>query len=339
VPAPLEVREFSSDDLEPAANLLARRHRRDRARFPLLPERFEDAGACLEILRSAMGYAEGVAAHRDGRLAGFLFAVDSVPAPTSGSARFAPERGTMMLGHTHAVASDAEPGEVYRALYAALAERWVRRGIFDHTAHIPAGDPPTEEAWVNLAFGRWTAFAVRDLRPVERAASTSVEVRRAGLEDLDAVYRLSLEEARFHARSPIFRPYVERDTGNAVREATRAGLEDEGRAVFIARTDGRDAGVIEVEPERFSPLFTPDGAVGIGDTAVIEEARGAGVGAALTDAAIAWAREHDYRAVHLHFATPNPLSVPFWTGLGFTPVMWHMRRRLDERIAWARPED
>ena len=86
-------------------------------------------------------------------------------------------------------------------------------------------------------------------------------------------------------------------------------------------------------------LFTPDGAVGIGDTAVTEEARGAGVGAALTDAAIAWAREHDYRAVHLHFATPNLLSVPFWTGLGFTPVMWHMRRRLDERIAWARPED
>ena len=164
-----------------------------------------------------------------------------------------------------------------------------------------------------------------------------MEVRRAGPEDLDAVYRLSLEEARFHARAPIFRPYVERDTRDAVREATRKGLEDEGQAVFIARTDGRDAGVIEVGTHLFSPLFTPDDAVSIGDTAVVEDARGAGVGAALTDAALAWARERDYRAVHLHFATPNPLSVPFWTGLGFTPVMWHMRRRLDERIAWARP--
>ncbi len=337
MPAPLEVRDFASDDLDAASELLAARHRRDRARFPLLPERFEDAGACLEILRSAMGYAEGVAAHRDGRLAGFLFAVDNLPAPTSGTARFAPDRGTMMLGHTHAVAPDSEPGEVYRALYAVLAERWVQRGIFDHTAHIPAGDPPTEEAWVNLAFGRWTAFAIRDLRPVERPPRASVEVRRAGPEDLDAVYRLQLEEARFHARAPIFRPYLERQTRAEVREATRAGLEVEGQAKFIARLDGRDVGTIEVEPHPFSPLFTPDGAVGIGDTAVIEDARGAGVGAALTDAAIAWARERDYRAVHLHFATPNPLSVPFWTGLGFVPVMWHMRRRLDERIAWARP--
>jgi GNAT superfamily N-acetyltransferase len=63
------------------------------------------------------------------------------------------------------------------------------------------------------------------------------------------------------------------------------------------------------------------------------------VGAALVDAALAWAREHGHRAATLHYATANALSSSFWRGIGFEPAMWHLRRRLDERITWAQPAD
>ena len=85
------------------------------------------------------------------------------------------------------------------------------------------------------------------------------------------------------------------------------------------------------------PLYKPDGAAYIGDTAVRPEFRGRGVGAALVDAGLAWARDRGYEAVTLHFAAANALSSSFWTGLGFEVAMWHLRRHIDERMATHRP--
>ncbi len=331
------VRDFRKGDLERAADALAVRHRRDRERFPILPPRFEDPGACREILAGAITYGESVAAHDHGALRGFLFAVDVLPSPSSPTARYGPQRGTMMFAHGHALAPAADPTEVYGAMYAELAARWVRRGLFEHTVHVPAGDPDLEAAWATLGFGRANAVAARDLAPVDTRLESKVPVRRATLEDLDTVGRLVLEESRYHAGAPVFRPYLARDTAAQVRDAHRAALDDEGQAIFIARQGRDDVGVTWIGPGRGSPLFVPDGAAYIGDTAVLEEARGAGIGAALVAAALSWARERDHRAVTLHYAAANPLSRRFWTNLGFTTVMWHLRRRLDERIAWATP--
>ena len=49
------------------------------------------------------------------------------------------------------------------------------------------------------------------------------------------------------------------------------------------------------------------------------------------------ARDHGHVAACLHFATANIDSTTFWTGVGFAPVMVHLRRRLDERILDLRP--
>ena len=86
-------------------------------------------------------------------------------------------------------------------------------------------------------------------------------------------------------------------------------------------------------------MYVPDGAVYIASTAVLPESRGGGAGVALVAAAFAWARDRGHRAACLHFASANATSTAFWTGLGFVPVMAHLRRRLDERILTARPPD
>jgi ribosomal protein S18 acetylase RimI-like enzyme len=331
-----DVRDFGEGDLDAAAAALAARHRRDRARLPLLPARFEGSPACREVVAAATSYAEGVTARSAGALQGFLFAVDLLPSPTSPSARYGADRGVMMFAHGHALAPGADPDDVYAALYAALAQRFVRRGLFDHVVHVPAGDPALEAAWANLGFGRANTVAARDLAPIPRARGAE-RVRRATLEDLDTIDRLVLEELRHHAAPPVLRPYLARDTDAQVREAHRQALADDGQALFIAREGGRDVGITWIGPGRGSPLFIPDGAAYIGDTAVVPDARGAGIGAALVDAALAWARERGYRAVTLHYAAANPLARAFWRSLGFAPAMWHLRRRLDERIAWATP--
>jgi GNAT superfamily N-acetyltransferase len=319
--------------------MLAARHVRERRRFPLLDPRYEAAASCEDLVAAARAYADGVAAldAASGALIGFLFGFQNVPDPGSPSARYAPERSSMLIVHGHAVAPGADPGIVYHALFASLAEQYRSADITDHFAHVPAGDPAIESAWAMLGFGRDHAAAIRDLRPLHHLPSGNVSIREATPEDLDIVDRLVDEEARYHAGSPIFRPYLRDQTREAVRSALAESLGAPDRVHLLARVKDTDIGVIEIGPGRGSPLYIPEGAAYIGDTAVLERHRGTGVGAALVDAALGWGREHGYLAATLHFAAANALSGSFWTSLGFEPAMWHLRRRLDERITWAQP--
>jgi GNAT superfamily N-acetyltransferase len=333
-----KVRRFQADDLAQAAELLAQRHRRCRALFPILPARFELPAACEELLRSAMGYAEGFAAELEGRLIGFMFAVRNLPAPTSGAARYAPDRSSMLFAHGHAIAPDGDPYLAYHELFAAVARFYIRGGIFEHVAHVPAGDPALDRAWNDLGFGRSAAVAARTTEPTGRARGASVW--RAGPDDLERVARLVDEESRFHARPPMFRPYLSGDTRKTVLEELRSALGDPGQAILLggARRD-QPVGVLCIGPARGSPLFIPDDAAYIGDTAVLDGHRGAGVGSDLLEGALGWAREQGYRHLTLHFATSNAVSSAFWVGHGFVPVMYHLRRTIDQRIAWAIPAD
>jgi GNAT superfamily N-acetyltransferase len=96
-------------------------------------------------------------------------------------------------------------------------------------------------------------------------------------------------------------------------------------------------GVLSIGPGLGSPLYVPNGAAYIRATAVLAPHRGAGAGVSLVDAALAWARDQGHRAACLHFSTSNLTASSFWTGIGFTPVMAHLRRQLDERILHSRP--
>ena len=288
----------------------------------------------VETLR----FADGVASFDDGdQMTGFLTGFEARPDPASPMARYSPARAALMLVHGHAVAAGVDPAPVYADLYGALAERWVDDGLIDHVVHVPLGDRSAEAAWVALGFGRVSNVAVRDLAPTGRSPVAGVDVRLATPDEIDVVQRLVDQEAVFHASSPILRPYLGPSTGDAVRAELVADLAADDHGFLVARLDGADVGVLCVEPGLGSPLYIPDGACYIAATAVLPQTRRAGVGAALVDAAFEWALAHGHLAACLHFATANRTSTSFWTGIGFTPVMAHMRRRLDERILTHRP--
>lgn len=331
------ARPIADADYAPAAELLAARQRRLRRGHPALSTSFEDPAACEALLRDTTTFSDGVVAEDSGRLLGVLCGFRQLTAPTAGRARFAPPRSAMMLAHGHAVAQDLDAGHVYGALYARLAEGWVAAGILDHTAHVPAGEPSVNEAWADLGFGRGGAFALRDAAAPLPDPPADVEVRIAGVEDLDVVYRLVDEEARFHAGAPIFRPYVSRDVASAVRDELRGTLESPESDIFLASVDGAEAGVMSIGPANGSPHFVPERCAYVGDTAVLPSARRRGVGTALMAALNDWALERGHAHLALHVAMPNRISVPFWRSFGFVEVMHHLHRRIDPRIVWAQP--
>jgi len=332
-----EVVALTEAESEAGGALLAARHRRERLRFGLLPRAYEDPATCAELIRRTLAFAQGVATIDDGALAGFLTAFESAPDPTSPMARYTPERVALHLVHGHATAADVDPRPTYAALFGVLAARALDDGITEHVVHVPIGDPAIEAAWVALGFGRVNVVAVRDLAPIDRPMPTDVEVRRAVPGELDIVDRLVDEESVFHAGSPIFRPYRRSGTVDAGRAQLASELASEDHAFLIARRDGCDVGIVSVGPGLGSPLYVPERAAYIAATAVLADQRGSGVGVALTQSALAWAEERGHLAACLHFSTANATSTSFWTGVGFTPAMAHLLRRLDERILRNRP--
>lgn len=322
---------------EVAAQLLADRHRRDRARDTRLPAEFEDPANCRGQVEHALASPGKVAvvAEVDGVAAGFAVMAAQLVADTSFIANFFPPRSAALPYAGHAVREGLEY-DVYREMYAALADEFVSRGFFEHSVSIPARDAAAHEAFVSLGFGQTMACAVRDVSPLERAPA-SIEVHQASAEDADAVLALRDELNRHHNRSPIFSPWM-RDAEPASNDLIRGLLTDpEENAHWVAYEGGRPIGMNTFMPPSFlSPLETPQRTIYLFLGVVSEEARAGGVGSAILSRGLQWAREKGYEHVALHFATPNIPGAKFWQSSGFTPVEYGMRRTIDARIAWAK---
>jgi GNAT superfamily N-acetyltransferase len=336
----LSVRDFDpARDLATAGALLAARHRRDRQRLPMLAASYETASICASVIGGQLTglRSAAVVAEVEGRLVGFLLGEEMLFAPTDFPSQFIPPHSISMGIDGHAVAEGEDTTGVYRAMYAVLAERWVRDGFFTHQANIVPGDAEAQEAWVSLGFGRHTTAAVRSTGPIDRTSTAAIEVHRAGAEDIGVVMKLSDDLSRHHNSSPIFWPYL-RETDAATSEFNLAALANPDVPYFIAYDQGQPVAMQTfLQPGFTPPIVEQEGNIYLFDGVVSAEARSGGIGTALLAETMLWAREHGFKTCTLHYASGNPSGAPFWLGHGFVPVEYTMSRHIDERVAWARP--
>ena len=322
--------------LDTAAELLADRHRRDRKRDPRLPANFDNKSDCrgqIENALNATGWY-GVLAESGGKPAGFGIMAPQFIEPTNMLASFFPPRGASITYSGYAAREGMEY-DVYREVYAALADEFVRRGIFDHAINVSATDAVTVDTFNSLGFGRTLACAVRGIDPVDRKAA-ALEVHQASAEDYPVIEALGEELTLHHAKSPIFNPFI-RESDPASHEFIKGLLNDpDGNAHWIGYDNGRAIGMNTfMQPFFLSPLTIPDRTIYLFLGVVTADARMGGVGSAILSQGVAWAREKGYKNVALHFATANLSGARFWQTSGFKPIDYGMRRHIDERIAWA----
>ena len=323
----LEISTFNEDHLEPASRLLAAEQKRRRMLDAALPAVHEAAEAARKPLEEAFRTpaAAGVVAYRGGDLVAFLLALPRLPARSMG-----------IPFHCYAI-GEGEPLETYRELYAELADRWVRRGFFNHTVLVLDGDRALRDLWDSLGFGRWLTTAIRSVaEPV--SDPPELDIRELGTDSLDVITALEAANARHHNSSPIFIPYLPEDR-EMFRTRTEAMLEDPANAHFVAYEDGEPAGMNTFMTEsRHSPLLQPERDIYLFQGIVYEPYRHAGIGRGLLAHSMRWARDHGYTTCSLHFFSANISGARFWTNNGFRPAAHVLSRHIDERIAWARPD-
>jgi ribosomal protein S18 acetylase RimI-like enzyme len=301
------VEPFSEEHLDAAAALLTERHERHREAEPLLPAGV-DFRAELEAVWRQKG-ASGAVAVAGGRLVGYLI----------GAPRENPVWGANvwveLAGHA------VQEAEVARDLYAAAAAAWVEEGRTRHFVIVPATDAPLVDAWFRLSFGQQHAFGLRELPEV---TGFPEDVREATEQDMDALVALAPLLADHQALAPVFGPgrvdWDEDELRDEIRETVQ----------LVAERDGRPVGAFYVTPVERSPMHVglarPDSAAFLSWAAIAPEARGSGIGVALTEASFAWARSRGYEVMVTDWRVTNLLASRFWPRRGFRTTFLRLYR-------------
>jgi GNAT superfamily N-acetyltransferase len=314
------VAPLAEEHLDGAAVLLAERHMAGRRAEPALDPRYEEREAARAEIAALLARegASGVAALRDGDVAGYLL---GVPLDET----WGPSIWVESAGH-----AASEP-ELVRDLYAVAAARWVEEGRTSHYAVVPATEPELVDAWFRLGFGHQHVHAIREPLDEAPASPVGIVVREARREDIDALVRAELSLGEHQLLSPVFSR-----VGPPAFEEARAewdeDFDDPTYTTFVAERNGTVLGsaigcAVEVSSLHRS-LTLPPGAGFLGFAAVLPEHRGLGAGRALGEAVLAWANEVGYTAVVTDWRMTNLLSSRTWPRLGFRPTFYRLFRAI-----------
>jgi ribosomal protein S18 acetylase RimI-like enzyme len=303
---------FAEEHIEPAATLLEERHRRHREAEPLLPAEI-DFRAEIEALWKKDG-ASGVFAE-DGYLLG-------TPLDES----WGPNVWIEVAGHA------VRNPELVRDLYASAAAGWVDAGLTRHYALVPAADSELVDAWFRLGFGQQQAHGIREV-----PAETQVEVpagfsiRGTDPADVEGLIDVDLALPAHQTLSPVFseRSRTSRDESRREWESTFAETDEE---ILIGYKGDRPVAcwsIVAAELSRhyYGPALPPN-ACYLAFAVTLPEARGSGIGVALTDACFARAGELGYETIVTDWRVTNLLASRFWPRRGFRTSFLRLYRSI-----------
>jgi GNAT superfamily N-acetyltransferase len=235
-----------------------------------------------------------------------------------------------------ALAKDAPAGLV-AALYARAASRAVDRGFFEHQVYCPSDDGAVLDAWFRLGFGIEQIYGVAGIDRLERSfpAPEGIAIRRADSGDADILEGMSSLIARAQVEAPIWAPATEEYLDD-IQEGYR-GLAGEEGFVLLALRGGEALGFqawLPVDASQDEGLASGE-LVELSVGATRPEARGSGIGRALTAFGADLAARSGFRACVCDWRSANPHSSAFWPARGFEPYLYRLTRRVDPRVAWA----
>jgi GNAT superfamily N-acetyltransferase len=335
----LSIAPITQEHLAPAAALLAEHGAALRERDPRLPASYADRDGLAAALANEPGVAngDGAVAWRGERLAGVLLAKRLLLTPTDLVAEFYHPR-SVEITQCACSPDEPDPTDVYRRLYAVAAARWVRDGFFVHYVWSPAIDEVAQAAWFSLGFGQDVASCLHQLRNIpDSAPPHGVELRAATLEDAEQIEAVVLGITAHHCEPPMFFPLPREVDEDALRfiKASLAQTE-RGYGAFVAVRDGRVIAVVFFDP---TGLLRPgtDGLIYLLSGVTDPAERGTGVGTALVHHALREAVSAGFSTSMLLVLTSNIGGYKFWRETGFEPLEYRLGRRIDERIAWAKP--
>ena len=327
-----EFLPITTDMIPQAGDLLEKRHQRDRARLPILPERFEQADVAAKAVEVLLEKktANGYAAMRNGNMVAYLIGDHTVePWGRCGWVRLP---GSAL--------AERESVETLQNLYVLLGDEWVKRGVFIHHIYLSAADDDVVEAWFNLDFGKERIDALLDLDQVEIPdirIPGGIQIRRAGPGDNQHLAGLSHVIFRELERAPYWHP-TPPEVWDELREGWGELADDKTVDIWLAMDEHDVVGMIGFwtpEITDVEMLAGPKMSY-MSVAATREEARGRGIGTALTWTGLSHCKQSGDAYCITNWISPNLAASRFWPRFGFKEVAYRLTKNINPMIAWTR---
>ncbi|HET7658690.1 MAG TPA: GNAT family N-acetyltransferase [Bacillales bacterium] len=326
----MHLTAFGREHLTEAAQLLAKRHQNERRRFPELPGMFENEKQALKALTASFEQplTHGMAAFKEGRMAAYLMAHVHTDSERGRNVRMAyPD---LACGPGHA--------DLFRDLYAEVAEDWLNIGCFSHYVYAPLGDPALLSPWLNLGFAYQQAYAILDLRKWTGHSSVETEFvfREAVVSDRQALRGASGWISVHQSRSPGFVPILP-EVSNEIEQGYEGMIDDENAKVWVAEHHGEMVGFQAYWPVEGTEdhIDSPENAVELTVAATNPDFRNRGIAKGLTEFTLTRLKKTGIRYCVTNWYLLNLLSSRFWPKRGFQPYCYRLYRTIDANIFWA----
>ena len=157
-----------------------------------------------------------------------------------------------------------------------------------------------------------------------------VEIRRAGLEDIEQAMALNHALVQHLAAAPIFLCSV----GNEGRTFHEQWLTNSDNALWLAYQGREVTACLGFEPANTDACYIirDEKTTSITSAFTAESERGNGIATTLLNHALAWARSVGYQRCAVDFEPQNIPAAHFWLR-HFQPVCYSQIRHVDERVA------
>ncbi len=211
------------------------------------------------------------------------------------------------------------------------AIRWVANGCFTHVITVLARDRDGIDAWHWLGFGLTAVDAIRDLTPVQGTIA-DIEIRRARSEDVEEAMTLSQALQRHLAAAPILLAFIKKD-GRGFHEQW---LANSANVLWLAYRRGEPVACMGLGPSNPTAAYIihDEKTTSIVRAFAKEGVRNKGIGTALLNHSLDWARSVGYERCAVDFDPQNISGARLWLR-HFQPVCYSLIRHVDERVAWA----
>jgi GNAT superfamily N-acetyltransferase len=209
----------------------------------------------------------------------------------------------------------------------------VEEGATSHYVLVPATDSGLVDAWFRVGFGQQHVHAIRGAAGPDDTLQprSGIVIRRAERRDLPTLGRLTVVIGEHQVLAPIFWRVGPRSLEDAIKEWDD-GFDDPQYTTYVAEIDGLVVGAtvccaIEESPEH-QGIVQPAKAGFLWFASVMPESRGIGVGRALGEAVLLWARDAGHPTVVTDWRETNLLASQAWPRLGFRPTFLRLFRAI-----------